>query len=88
MDWLCREFGLEKQGDWPVAALTLLAEGGSPANDFWLRADPAHLQLQRDRMILMDAGGLAITNDEAAGLTATLNRHFADDGLIFFSHPP
>lgn len=88
MDWLCREFGLEKQHDWPVAALTLLAENGNPASDFCLLADPVHLQLQRNRMVLMDADGLRITDDEATELTATLNRHFAGDGLAFSSVRP
>ncbi|MCE5181571.1 MAG: phosphoglycerate mutase [Betaproteobacteria bacterium] len=83
MGWLCREFGLEKQHDWPIAALTLLAENDNPASGFWLLADPVHLQLQRDRMVLMDADGLGITNDEAAELIATLNSHFASDDLIF-----
>lgn len=88
MEHLCREFGLKKQHDWPVAALTLLAEGGKPGNDFWLLAAPVHLQLRRNQMVLMEADDLGITNDEAAGLTATLNRHFADDGLIFSSTNP
>lgn len=86
--WLCQSFGIEKQHDWPVAPFTLLADGGEPGGDFWLLAEPVHLQLQRDRMVLMDADGLAISGDEATELTAALNSHFAGDGLTFFpSHP-
>jgi len=59
--WLCRTFGVEKQHDWPVAAFTLLADGGNPGSDFWLLAEPVHLQLQRDRLVLVDAGNLDIT---------------------------
>lgn len=88
MDHLCREFGLEKQHDWPVAALTLLAEGGSPGNDSWLLAEPVHLQLQRERMVLIDSTNLGISSDEAAGLSATLNSHFAGDGLAFLPTRP
>lgn len=86
--WLCRSFGVEKQLDWPVAAYTLLAEGGSPGSDFWLLAEPVHLQLQRDRMVLMDAGNLDISAQEAGSLTAALNSHFAADGLSFFPTRP
>lgn len=74
--------------DWPVAAFTLLADGGEPGNDYWLLADPAHLQLQRDRMVLAAADNLDISADEAAQLTAALNRHFAQDGLTFLPTRP
>ena len=86
--WLCRSFGVEKRHDWPVAALTLLADGGDPGGDFWLRAEPVHLQLQRDRLVLVDAGNLGITQEEANGLTVTLNEHFTDEGLSFFPTRP
>jgi hypothetical protein len=86
--WLCRAFGVEQQQDWPVAAFTLLADGGNPGSDFWLRADPVHLQLQHDRMVLVDAGHLEISADEAASLTAALNHHFAQNGLTFLPTRP
>lgn len=86
--WLCRSFGVEKQHDWPVAALTLLADGSNSGGDFWLLAEPVHLQLQRDRLVLADAGNLDITQEEANSLTAALNEHFADAGLSFFPTRP
>lgn len=86
--WLCRAFGVEQQHDWPVAPFSLLADGGNPGGDFWLLADPVHLQLQRNRMVLVDAGNLEISAEEAAGLTAALNSHFANDGLAFFPTRP
>ncbi len=97
--WLCRIFGVEKQHDWPVAPFSLLADGGTPGGNFWLLAEPVHLQLQRDRLVLADAGNLDITQEEADSLTAALNEHFADEGLRFFptrsgcwhlrlTHPP
>ncbi len=86
--WLCRTFGVEKQHDWPVAAFTLLADGGNPGSDFWLLAEPVHLQLQRDRLVLVDAGNLDITREEADSLTAALNGHFADESLSFFPTRP
>jgi hypothetical protein len=86
--WLCRSFGVEKQHDWPVAAFTLLADGGDPGGDFWLLAEPVHLQLQRDRLVLADAGNLDITQEEANSLTTALNEHFADEGMSFFPTRP
>jgi hypothetical protein len=83
--WLCRAFGVEHC---PAAPLTLLADGGDPGGDSWLLADPVHLQLQRDRMVLMDAGNLEITQEEANSLTAALNRHFAPNGLTFLPTRP
>ncbi|MDP2879498.1 MAG: hypothetical protein Q8N74_08240 [Sulfuricella sp.] len=74
--------------DWPMAALTLLADGGNPGGDFWLLADPVHLQLQRDRMVLVDEGNLEISTDEAASLTAALNHHFAPNGMTFLPTRP
>src|SRR4051794_7897922 len=53
--------------DEPLAAgaLTLLASGGDPAGDSWSRADPVHLRLMRDRLLLMPAAALSMTSGEA-----------------------
>lgn len=86
--WLCRIFGAAKQHDWPVAPLTLLADGGDPGCGYWLRADPAHLMLRRDRMILAGGDALAISPSEAELLVEALNRHFSAAGLVFHvPHP-
>lgn len=86
--WLCQAFEVERQRDWPVAALTVTIDGGDPGDDYWLRADPIHLQPRRDRLIASEAGALAITAEEAAALVATVNRHFASDGLqVIALHP-
>jgi hypothetical protein len=73
--WLHDAFELEE----PLAAgaLTLLGAGGEPGPHFWLRADPVHLRLMRDRLILAPAAALHITRDEAEALSEALNRHFA-----------
>jgi hypothetical protein len=64
--WLGEAFGV---GPLPAGALTAFAEG------FWLRADPVHLRLLRDSMVLVPVTGLRPA--EAEPLVATLNRHFA-----------
>jgi hypothetical protein len=74
-EWLQDAFEL---GDEPLAAgaLTLLASGGDPAGDSWSRADPVHLRLMRDRLLLMPAAALGMTSGEAEALCDALNRHF------------
>lgn len=83
--WLCRAFGVEKQLDWPAAPLALAADGGNAGQEYWLRADPVHLRIEREQLILGDSGTFSISQAEANTLTEVLNRHFADEGLIF--HP-
>ena len=76
-EWLHDAFEL---GDEPLAAgaLTLLAAGGGPAGDSWSRADPVHLRLMRDRLLVVPAAALRITSGEAQALCDALNRHFAE----------
>lgn len=86
--WLCQAFSVSRQRDWPIAPLTLLADGGEPGDGYWLQAEPVHIQLQRDRLVLIGAAHLGLTPAEAASLTASLNRHFAEDGLSFSATQP
>ena len=81
--WLCAAFGVADQA---VAAVTLRADGMEPGAAYWLRADPVHLRLQRDQLILHP--GVCLDADEAAQLCASLNAHFAADGLRFFAPHP
>ena len=74
--WLGEAFGVEPL---PAGALTASAEG------FWLRADPVHLRLMRDSMLLLPVSGLR--PDEAGQLVATLNRHFAGTHEFRCPHP-
>ena len=80
--WLCAEFGVARQNDWPVAPLTLTIDGGEPADHYWLRCDPVHLLMRQHRMVLSPAAGLP-TADESEALIASLNAHFGGDGLLF-----
>jgi hypothetical protein len=79
--WLFGRFGVARRGDWPVAPLTLLADGGEPGQDFWLRADPVLLQAQGGSLVLAEAGALRISAAEAAELAQALNLHFQTAGL-------
>ena len=77
--WLQEAFGLE---DAPPAAgaLTFAAGGGDPGEDCWGRADPIHLRLMRDRLVVVPSAAFALADDEARSLVEALNRHF--DGRI------
>lgn len=86
--WLCRTFGVDQQQHWPVAPLTAALDGLDAGSGLWLRADPVHLQLQRGRTLVIAAPALSIDHGESAALTATLNRHFAADGLVFHALQP
>src|SRR5512134_618282 len=81
--WLFTRFGCTRSGDWPVAPVTLLADGADPGHDFWLRADPVYLRADGARLVLTDSAAFRISSDEAGALVQALNRHFRDDGLEF-----
>jgi hypothetical protein len=76
-EWLHDAFALGDE-PLPAGALTLLAGGGEPAGDSWSRADPVHLRLMRDRLVLVPAAALRVTSGEAAALCDALNRHFGE----------
>ena len=84
--WLCQRFGLDSVQ--PVASLSLLADGGAPEHAYWLRADPVHLQAQREQLVLVDGSQLAITASEASALSESLNQHFVPDQLRFIAAHP
>lgn len=74
----CRTAGL---ADCPVAALSAADDGAEVDDAYWLRADPVYLHLNIDQLVLTEPRGLGLTAVEAAALAASLNRHFAADGL-------
>ena len=84
--WLMQHYGLNHSP--AIASLALLADGGAPNDSYWLRADPVHLQAQRDQLVLVDGSMLAITAEEASALTESLNQHFAQDKLHFSAPQP
>jgi hypothetical protein len=70
--WLAEAFGVEQE-PLPAGALTT----ASPGDAFWARADPVHLRLMRDRLLLIPPPAFAISAEEAAALCEALSRHFA-----------
>ena len=86
--WLCGQFGVARQIDWPVAPIALLGNGTLPEDDFWFSADPVHLQVNRNQLILLAPEALSVTQAEADSLCAALNRHFAADEFVFMAPQP
>lgn len=83
--WLCRQFGVARQRDWPTASLAALGAGLNAATGNWLHADPVYLLLLRNRIVLTEEAFSDLTSLEAEALTAILNQHFSADGLEFFA---
>ncbi|MBK1690871.1 hypothetical protein [Ectothiorhodospira mobilis] len=73
---LCRLFGLETGT--PAAPFIRLGLGADPGADAWACADPVHLQVGTDDLILNDAARLELSPAQAAGLVAELNAHFGE----------
>jgi hypothetical protein len=86
--WLALRFGIAPGPDLPLAALALLGEGLPPGDECWLHADPVHLSVRRDELMLTDAGMAGITEAEAAQFTRALGAHFGEDGLGFVAPRP
>lgn len=86
--WLCRAFDVDKQADWPAAPLSLLADGGIPGRDYWLRVDPVSVQLMRNQLVLFAGDDIAPSAGEATELCAALNRHFSDADVHFSAPHP
>ena len=85
-EWLARAFDAE-QNELAAGALTVLADGGEAEGAQWLRADPVHLKLNRDHLLLIPAAGFEIDRAEADALCAALNAHFSGE-LAFLALRP
>ena len=75
--WLQAAFAVEGES-LPAGALSLAGAGGEPGPGCWARADPVHLRLLRDRMIVVPAAAFALSRAEADALVEALNRHFGE----------
>lgn len=82
--WLAHAFGLEPL---PVAALERLGDNARHEGT-WMRADPVHLRVEGDALRLYDASMLGVTAGEAAAFAASLQQHFAADGMVFSTPAP
>jgi hypothetical protein len=84
--WLMQAFDQDADDEVPAGALTYSASGGAPGDATWMRADPSHLRLNRDQLILVPAVAFGVPPAEAQGLVESLNQHFAGQ-LTFYPVP-
>ena len=82
--WLCKIFNVSKQQDWPVAPIMLQCEENKmkTGENYWLRADPVHLRIENNHMLLGDNQVLNISLEEANSFTTSINQFFSDDGIV------
>src|SRR5262249_48695018 len=78
-DWLRDAFAVE--APLPAGALTLLGAGESADDAGWVRADPVHLRLMRDRLVVVPGAAFPLSREEADALCAALTQHFS--GAVF-----
>jgi len=83
-DWLAARYELEQPS---LAAFSLLGDGGNPGDGLWLRADPVHLRVDRDTLVLADTAVFSLDMDEATALVVSLNAHFAPGLEIHAPYP-
>ncbi len=78
--WLAERFALPAPA--AVAAVSLAGEEG-PREGAWLRADPVHLRVDGDSVVVHDSSVLGLRREEADALVAALQSLFAEDRLRF-----
>lgn len=80
--WLCKQFNVpEQQHNWPIAPLMLHRDAPDLTKsnkDFWLRADPVHLRIEQNHIMLADSQAFQISQQEAEEIADSINRSVAD----------
>lgn len=71
-----------------VAPLTLQMDSPNAEAGYWLRADPVHLRIDRDRLTVLGVPFFQIRQAEADAFVAALNALFAEDGFTFLAATP
>lgn len=75
---LCEALEIARQRDWPLAPISLETDGQAAGDAYWLRADPVHLRVMRDRIVLTDSSALNVSQQEADELADAIGQHFGD----------
>lgn len=76
--WLCTAFNIAKQHDWPIAPIMLHVEDANlitNSNDYWMRADPVHLRIEQNHVMLADSQVFRISQEEAQDIAQSLNQN-------------
>jgi len=77
--YLARALGLASgpQGEWPLAPISRLADGGAADDGFYLRADPVSARPDLRDVRILDAAAFDLSAEEAAALVGEIRTHFA-----------
>ena len=90
--WLCKQFNLEQQhGNWPTAPLMLHIDApmlAKTSKDFWMCADPVHLRIEQNHIMLADSQSFKISPEEAKQLIQDLNHNLGNMNFIFSAFHP
>src|SRR6267378_1336734 len=65
----------------------LFGRFGVPRQRYWMRADPVHLQVGRDSLVLADSAAFEVSRAESEALVEALNRHFGQTMLLYPLRP-
>jgi hypothetical protein len=70
------------EGPFPAGQLTLLGQGSDQGETSWVRADPVHLRVLRDRVVVIPAEAFDLPVEEARAFCEALNAHFPQLELV------
>ena len=82
---ICKQFGFKNAEALPIAAICANVDSLVVGSSYWLRADPVHFQMQRDCFSLSEPVPLQIKPEHTLQMLTSLNQHFSQDGLTFYS---
>ena len=84
--WLAEHHGLAPPV--AVAAIAIAGEVDAARPGDWIRADPVHLRIDGDSVVVHDPAVLGLRREEADALVAALREFFAQDALRFHAPAP
>lgn len=80
--WLCKTFNtVQHQNSWPIAPIMLHIDGPDlmkTNKDFWMRADPVHLRIEQNHIMLADSQAFKISKEEAEQIVQDLNHNLGN----------
>lgn len=89
--WLCKTFKIAKQQNWPIASILLHTDGSDEmknSKDFWIRADPVHLRIEQNHIMLADSQIFKISKEEAEQIVQDLNHNLGSHDFSFLPLRP
>jgi hypothetical protein len=81
--WICAAHNVKRRPDWPAGAILTHAHEITGADQYWICADPVHLAVERDELIVQPYSNVQLASSESQSLFAALEAHFAVEDLRF-----